>query len=98
SRPRNVSRKNASVRAAMVAGRWHDTHTCRSPARARPASQRCAARPSQKPAREPGVTMPHGTPLITTLVAGFVLAFLLGALASRFRLPPLVGYLLAGIV
>jgi CPA2 family monovalent cation:H+ antiporter-2 len=40
----------------------------------------------------------HGTPLITTLVAGFVLAFLFGTLANRFRLPPLVGYLVAGIL
>ncbi|MDQ0456899.1 YbaL family putative K(+) efflux transporter [Rhizobium paknamense] len=42
--------------------------------------------------------MPHATPLITILVAGFVLAFLFGTLANRFKLPPLVGYLLAGIV
>ena len=42
--------------------------------------------------------MPHHTSLIAMLVAGFVLAFLLGALAHRLRLSPLVGYLLAGIV
>ena len=42
--------------------------------------------------------MPHDTPLITTLVAGFVLAFILGAAAHRLRLPPLVGYLVAGIL
>src|SRR5690606_32038968 len=42
--------------------------------------------------------MPHHTELIAMLVAGFVLAFLLGALANRLRLSPLVGYLLAGIV
>ena len=41
--------------------------------------------------------MPHHTPLITTLVGGLVLAFIFGALAQRLRLPPLVGYLLAGI-
>jgi CPA2 family monovalent cation:H+ antiporter-2 len=40
----------------------------------------------------------HETPLITTLVAGFVLAFLFGTVANRFRLPPLVGYLIAGIL
>ncbi|MFO1142669.1 MAG: YbaL family putative K(+) efflux transporter [Amaricoccus sp.] len=39
----------------------------------------------------------HDTPLIATLVAGFVLAFLFGALAQRLRLSPLVGYLLAGV-
>jgi monovalent cation:H+ antiporter-2, CPA2 family len=42
--------------------------------------------------------MPHETPLITTLVAGFGLAFIFGALANRFRIPPLVGYLLAGVI
>jgi CPA2 family monovalent cation:H+ antiporter-2 len=41
--------------------------------------------------------MPHETPLIATIVAGFVLAFVFGAIAHRFRMPPLVGYLLAGI-
>jgi len=41
--------------------------------------------------------MPHDTPLIHTLVGGFVLAFLFGAAATRLRLPPLVGYLVAGI-
>ncbi|MCV3768805.1 YbaL family putative K(+) efflux transporter [Rhizobium sp. TRM95796] len=42
--------------------------------------------------------MHHATPLISTLVAGFVFAFVLGALANRLRLPPLVGYLIAGIL
>ena len=42
--------------------------------------------------------MPHDTPLISTIVAGLVLAFLLGAVANRLRLPPLFGYLLAGVV
>jgi len=42
--------------------------------------------------------MPHHTPLIATIVAGIGVAFLLGALANRLRLSPLVGYLLAGIV
>ncbi|HEX2603102.1 MAG TPA: YbaL family putative K(+) efflux transporter [Oxalicibacterium sp.] len=41
--------------------------------------------------------MSHDTPLITTLVGGFVLAFFFGAIAKRLRMPPLVGYLLAGI-
>jgi CPA2 family monovalent cation:H+ antiporter-2 len=41
--------------------------------------------------------MPHDTPLISTIVGGFVLAFLFGALANRLRLPPLVGYLIAGV-
>ncbi|WP_407051204.1 cation:proton antiporter [Methyloraptor flagellatus] len=42
--------------------------------------------------------MPHATPLISTIVAGLGLAFLLGALAHRLRLSPLVGYLIAGIL
>jgi CPA2 family monovalent cation:H+ antiporter-2 len=42
--------------------------------------------------------MPHHTSLIVTIVAGIGLAFVLGALAHRFRLSPLVGYLLAGVV
>ncbi|MFZ5960114.1 YbaL family putative K(+) efflux transporter [Pseudomonas knackmussii] len=40
----------------------------------------------------------HHTPLLTTLAAGFVLAFVLGALAQRLRISPLVGYLLAGVL
>ena len=42
--------------------------------------------------------MPHDTPLIATIVAGLVLAFLLGAIANRLRIPPLAGYLLAGVL
>ncbi|CAK7256350.1 MULTISPECIES: YbaL family putative K(+) efflux transporter [unclassified Shinella] len=41
--------------------------------------------------------MPHATPLIATLVAGISLAFLAGLVAHRFRLPPIAGYLLAGV-
>ena len=42
--------------------------------------------------------MAHNTPLISTIVVGLVLAFLLGLAAQRLRLSPLVGYLLAGVV
>ncbi|KAA0182498.1 Kef family K(+) transporter [Cupriavidus cauae] len=42
--------------------------------------------------------MHHATPLISTIVGGIVLAFVLGALAGRLRLPPLIGYLCAGVV
>jgi CPA2 family monovalent cation:H+ antiporter-2 len=42
--------------------------------------------------------VPHETSLITTLAAGFGLALALGFLATRLKLPALVGYLLAGIV
>ena len=41
--------------------------------------------------------MQHDSPLISTIVAGLVLAFILGAIANRFRMPPLVGYLVAGV-
>ena len=42
--------------------------------------------------------MPHHTPLIGTIVAGLVVAFVMGALAHRLRISPLVGYLLAGVL
>jgi CPA2 family monovalent cation:H+ antiporter-2 len=41
--------------------------------------------------------MPHDTPLIATIVAGLGLAFVFGTIAQRLRIPPLVGYLLAGV-
>ena len=42
--------------------------------------------------------MPHHTPLIGTIVAGLVIAFLLGALAHRLRVSPIAGYLFAGVM
>ena len=42
--------------------------------------------------------MTHQMPLISTIVVGLVLAFVLGAIAQRLRISPLVGYLLAGVV
>ncbi|MFC5067659.1 YbaL family putative K(+) efflux transporter [Flaviflagellibacter deserti] len=42
--------------------------------------------------------MPHHTPLIATIVAGLGIAFILGTLAQRLKLPPLAGYLLAGVL
>jgi len=42
--------------------------------------------------------MPHDVSLIATIAAGFGLALLLGLAASHLRMPPLVGYLLAGIL
>jgi monovalent cation:H+ antiporter-2, CPA2 family len=42
--------------------------------------------------------VPHDTPLISIMAIGFVTAFLLGLLANRFKLPPIVGYLAAGIL
>lgn len=42
--------------------------------------------------------MPHEVNLITTIAASLGLAMVLGFVAARLKLPPLVGYLLAGIV
>ena len=42
--------------------------------------------------------MPHNVSLISTIAVGFGLALILGFLAVRIKVPPLVGYLLAGIV
>ena len=41
--------------------------------------------------------MAHETALVATVAAGLGLAFVLGFLAARFKVPPLVGYLLAGV-
>jgi CPA2 family monovalent cation:H+ antiporter-2 len=41
--------------------------------------------------------MPHETSLISLVAVAFVLACTLGVLVTRVRLPPIVGYLLAGI-
>lgn len=41
---------------------------------------------------------PHDLPLISTIAIGLGLAFGLGMIASRLRVPPIVGYLLAGIL
>ncbi len=40
--------------------------------------------------------MPHDVTLIATFAVAFVLAFVFGYVANRLRLPPLVGYLVAG--
>jgi len=42
--------------------------------------------------------MPHHTPLIGTIIAGLVIAFIMGALAHRLRISPIAGYLLAGVL
>ena len=42
--------------------------------------------------------MPHDISLIATVAAAFGLAMIFGYLAVRLRMPPLVGYLLAGIL
>ncbi len=45
-----------------------------------------------------GNIMPHDISLISMIAVGFALAFVLGYCASRLGLPPLVGYLLSGIL
>lgn len=40
----------------------------------------------------------HAFPLISTLVGGFVVAFIFGIIANRIGIAPIVGYLLAGLV
>jgi CPA2 family monovalent cation:H+ antiporter-2 len=42
--------------------------------------------------------MPHDITLITTIAAGLGLAFVLGLAAARFKLPPIIGYLVAGVI
>ncbi|AIA70140.1 putative transport protein [Pectobacterium atrosepticum SCRI1043] len=42
--------------------------------------------------------MHAATPLISTIAGGLVLAFILGILAHRLRISPLVGYLAAGVL
>ena len=41
--------------------------------------------------------MPHNIDLVTTLAASLGLALILGFVAAHLRMPPIVGYLLAGI-
>ncbi len=43
-------------------------------------------------------TMPHSVALITTIAAALGLALVLGFFAARLKLPPLVGYLIAGVI
>ena len=42
--------------------------------------------------------MPHELNLITTIAAALGLAMIFGFIAARLKLPPLVGYLLAGVI
>ena len=42
--------------------------------------------------------MPHDVNLIILLAVGFGMALIFGYIAARLRLPPLIGYLIAGII
>lgn len=44
------------------------------------------------------MAVPHELPLVSTVAVGLSLAFLLGMIASKLRIPPIVGYLFAGII
>jgi CPA2 family monovalent cation:H+ antiporter-2 len=45
----------------------------------------------------PGESMPHETELLAILAGGLGLAFLFGLVAARLKLPPILGYLIAGM-
>jgi CPA2 family monovalent cation:H+ antiporter-2 len=40
----------------------------------------------------------HDLPLVTTLAIGMSAAFVCGLIASKLRIPPIVGYLIAGVL
>jgi CPA2 family monovalent cation:H+ antiporter-2 len=42
--------------------------------------------------------VPHNIDLVTTIAVSFGLAMVLGFVAARFRMPPMIGYLLAGVL
>jgi CPA2 family monovalent cation:H+ antiporter-2 len=42
--------------------------------------------------------VPHDTPLIATIAVGLALAFALGLVAQRLKVPTIVGYLVAGVI
>jgi CPA2 family monovalent cation:H+ antiporter-2 len=42
--------------------------------------------------------LPHHTPLMATIVAALVVAFVMGAIAHRLRVSPVAGYLFAGVI
>jgi monovalent cation:H+ antiporter-2, CPA2 family len=42
--------------------------------------------------------VPHDVTLITTIAAALGLALVVGVIAARLKLPPLIGYLIAGII
>src|SRR5262245_7651106 len=56
------------------------------------------ARRSTRPPLASEERMPHDVTLISTIAIGFGLALVLGFIAHRLGMPPLVGYLAAGVV
>lgn len=45
-----------------------------------------------------GAAIHHDLPVVTTIAVGLTLAFLCGLVATKLRIPPIVGYLIAGIL
>jgi CPA2 family monovalent cation:H+ antiporter-2 len=56
-----------------------------------------AGDPMLYPALTLATAAPHDVALISTIAVGFALAFVFGVAVNGLRLPPLVGYLLAGV-
>ena len=44
------------------------------------------------------MAVPHDLPLVSTIAVGLSVAFIFGLVATKLRIPPIVGYLLAGVV
>lgn len=44
------------------------------------------------------MAVPHDLPLVSTVAVGLSVAFVFGLIAAKLRIPPIVGYLLAGIL
>lgn len=44
------------------------------------------------------MAVPHDLPLVNTIAMGMGLAFIFGLIATKLRIPPIVGYLVAGVV
>lgn len=44
------------------------------------------------------MAIPHDLPLVSTVAVGMSLAFVFGLIAVKLRVPPIVGYLLAGVI
>jgi len=63
-----------------------------------PVLSRHIERQNKGPWRDLKAMPEHQTPLIATIAAGLMLAYVFGLVAHRLRVQPLVGYLLAGVV
>src|SRR5690606_3536105 len=89
-RRRRSPRRRAKFRKAIMGRGFYRTHAGELIGTA--ASATLHPRP-----RSAFPRMHHDTDLINIVAVGLAVAFVLGALANRLRLSPLVGYLVAGI-